>query len=63
MPVTIGDHAEVSTEGWFNTLSEQADMAAISTRGYWHGLLATITQILALKTGVKSKLKLSAGTK
>ena len=63
MPVIIGDHAEVSTKGWFNTLSEQADMTAVALRGYWHGLLATIPGILALKTGVKSKLKLSAGTK
>jgi len=63
MAFSVGDHIEVSTKGWFNTLGEQADMTAVALRGYWHGLYSTIPGILALKTGAKSKLKLSAGTK
>jgi len=64
MAVTVADHYEQSTQGWFNALDEDFDMTAISTMGIWHGQPEpTLNTILALVTGVKSKMKLTTGIK
>lgn len=64
MAFDIGDHMEMSSDGWFNTRGETADMFAVASMGLWYGFAASaLTIALALVTKVRSKLRLTAGTK